>query len=160
MEHSVKSYLCAGLSLVGVPGLLSVAQKSDFTWLLRVQKGLADIPSDELLKKELEIHATTKLRRGALRKKSVVSLVWVLSAIAVAYLALYQCFEIGPVTRQQAFSVASVVAFAWGTLGRLGWAEQSYKGNTIYERLDTFLFWLFYWIGTLCGVIAVTNGVA
>ena len=158
MEHTLKSYVCAALSLVGVPGLLPVAQKSDFAWLLRKQHGLSSIPADELLKKELECHATTTFRRGALRTKTLVSLAWVASAIAVACVGLFHCFSFAAITTTQVFSIASVTAFAWGTLGRLGWTEQSNKGTTIYERLDTFLFWLFYWAGTFCGVAALANG--
>lgn len=157
MEHSVRSYVCAGLSLLGVPGLLSVAQESDFDWLLRVQAGLAGVPVNELSQRESECHTTTKIRRGYLREKTIVSLVWVVSAIAIACIALYPRFEITTITTQQMFSIASVTAFSWGTLGRLGWTEKSYKGSTIYERLDTFLFWVLYWVGTLCGVLAVVN---
>jgi hypothetical protein len=49
----------------------------------------------------------------------------------------------------------SLFLFAWATLGRLGWAGQSYKGNSIIERLDERLFRVLYWLGTFLGTIAL-----
>lgn len=157
MQHSVKSYICASLSLLHLPGFLLIAQKSDFQWLLRVQPELANIPVNELSQKESESHAITKVRRSHLQAKTTASLLWVVSAITVAWVAAYPLVSVPATTSQQIYSIVSVTAFSWGTLGRLGWSEKSYKGSTIYERLDTFLFWGLYWIGTLFGVLAVVN---
>ena len=49
----------------------------------------------------------------------------------------------------------SVFAFAWATLGRLGWSGQSMGGHTIFERLDEFIFRVLYWIGTFFGILAL-----
>jgi hypothetical protein len=63
----------------------------------------------------------------------------------------------GRLNQQQWLAVVSVVAFAWATLGRLGWESQSMKGETIFEELDVFIFWALYWVGAICGVGAVAS---
>ncbi len=58
------------------------------------------------------------------------------------------------------FAIASVGSFSWGTLGRLGWTERSYKGVTVFEELDAAIFWLLYWLGSFCGVASVVSAAA
>lgn len=50
---------------------------------------------------------------------------------------------------------ASLFAFAWATLGRLGWAGKSWSGITVIERLDEVVFRALYWLGTLLGTVAI-----
>lgn len=157
MNHSLFAYLSAVLSLVGVPGLFPYAAKSDFNWLLRVQPSLRTLSGDELEGREIECRATTDARRTYLRRKSVFSLTWIFFAAATAAWMVYPQLMPCTATRQQGYGVASVIFFSWGTLGRLGWVERSYKGATIYEELDTFMFWFLYWLGTVCGVAAVVS---
>jgi len=57
----------------------------------------------------------------------------------------------------QVYGAGSVVAFAWATLGRLGWSGQSMGGNTVFERLDELIFRVLYWIGTFLGILALLN---
>jgi hypothetical protein len=52
-------------------------------------------------------------------------------------------------------AAASLFAFAWATLGRLGWAGKSWSGVTAIERLDEVVFRALYWFGTLLGTIAI-----
>jgi len=54
-------------------------------------------------------------------------------------------------------SIASVSLFAWATLGRLGWAGQSWQGDTVVERLDQVLFWASYWLGNVLLVYWQSN---
>lgn len=157
MNHSPVAYLSAALSLAGVPGLFARAARSDFSWLLSVQAGLSSLPSGELRKKEQECRATTEQRQTYLRRKTVTSLVWVLFAVLAAMWIVYPYLTPTSATRQQMFGVASVVSFSWGTLGRLGWNEKSTRGATLFEELDNFMFWLLYWVGTVCGVAAVVT---
>lgn len=51
--------------------------------------------------------------------------------------------------------VASLFLFASATLGRLGWAGQSIKGDTSVERLDQAIFQTLYWLAMLLGTAAV-----
>lgn len=74
----------------------------------------------------------------------------VLAAIVSEWLLLPSCSE-----GKKALSIASLCLFAYATLGRLGWVGQSWKGDTVVERLDQLLFWAFYWLGTFCGVLAI-----
>jgi hypothetical protein len=55
----------------------------------------------------------------------------------------------------RALAVASLFAFAWATLGRLGWAERSWSGFSVTERLDHAVFRALYWVGTLLGTVAL-----
>nr|WP_286948000.1 hypothetical protein [Pseudomonas sp. UBA6718] len=158
MHHNPVSYLCAFFSLIGIKTFfLGAAQRSDFRWLLRNQADLFQLPPEQLTIRENECKGSTARRCVSLRNKTLLSLAWVLSAIALAYLMLFQHFEISSLTRQHGFAVASLIAFSWATLGRLGWSDQSFKGTTIFERLDVFLFWLLYWLGTCFGVVATLN---
>jgi len=45
------------------------------------------------------------------------------------------------------FVVSSVLCFAWATLGRLGWAGQTWKGDSSVEQLDIAIFHILYWLG-------------
>src|SRR5204863_1913884 len=51
---------------------------------------------------------------------------------------------------------ASIFAFAWATLARLGRGATSFGGNTVLERIDLPVLWILYWIGTLLGTLALT----
>jgi hypothetical protein len=152
MNHSFTAYVCAFLSLVGVPGLFNRVADSDFSWLLRRQPGIDALQGDQ----RAACRMTTKKRQSSLRIKTVTSLAWVLSAAVLGtWLFVLPSASQGKITDQQWFAVASAVVFAWATLGRLGWADQSFKGETIYEELDSFIFWVLYWVGTVAGMGAV-----
>lgn len=161
MNHRLSAYLCAFLSLAGVPGLFNRVADSDFSWLIRRQPGLAALPGSELATHRTDCRAATKRRQSRLRKKTVASLAWVLSAAAVgAWLFVWPTISHGKFTSQQFLAAVSVVAFAWATLGRLGWVDHSFKGETIYEYVDSFIFWALYWVGTCSGIGAVVNPAA
>ena len=49
--------------------------------------------------------------------------------------------------------IASIIIFAWATLGRLQW--ESWSRRTSPEVADQVVYWLLYWLGTLSGVLAV-----
>ena len=59
--------------------------------------------------------------------------------------------------QQSTYAAGSILAFAWATLGRLGWKDGSIKGETIFEELDHTIFWVLYWIGTFLGVAALAS---
>lgn len=158
MNHRLSAYVCSFLSLAGVPGLFNMVAESDFSWLLRSQSGLAVLQGSELATHRADCRVTTKKRQLSLRKKTVASLAWVLSASALGtWLFVLPTAPHGKITAQQWFAAASVVAFAWATLGRLGWADQSFKRETIYEELDSFIFWVLYWVGTISGMGAMAT---
>lgn len=91
-----------------------------------------------------------------LRVRMRKAMVFVASAVSVAIVVAWLL----PTPRSPVLTAAlvanSVFLFAWATLGRLGWAGQSWNGDTVVERLDQALFWGSYWFGTLCGVLAAT----
>ena len=158
MNHRLTAYVCSFLSLVGVPGLFNRVADSDFSWLMRRQPGLAALQDSELATHRNDCRVTTKKRQSSLRKRTVASLAWVLSAAALgAWFFVLPTALHGKITAQQWFAAASVVAFAWATLGRLGWADQSFKRETIYEELDSFIFWVLYWVGTISGMGAMAT---
>lgn len=161
MNHRISAYVYAALALIGVPRVLENAAKSDFAWLLRTQAGLASLPPPELAVKEAECRATTHARLIHLRSKTFVSLAWVAFAALFAAIAfVHPIAGTRGLNRQQIFTIASIMCFSWGTLGRLGWTERSYKGVTVFEELDTVIFWVLYWLGTLFGVATIVNAAA
>lgn len=157
MNHSVSAYAYAAFALVGLPCFESAA-KSDFACLLRIQSGLASLPREQLATQEAECRKNTNAYLRYLRSKTLVSLLVVLSAIALAVVAVVlPAIGSSGVTRQHVLAGASVSCFAWGTLGRLGWNERSHKGVTVFEELDSAIFWALYWFGTFFGVASVVN---
>ena len=92
-----------------------------------------------------------------LRKRLAVSLVWVTSA-CILPIILFSFFSksliVSILTSSKFFAILSIVAFAWATLGRLGWEGQTFKGDTVFEQLDKNIFWLLYWLGSLLATMA------
>jgi len=76
-------------------------------------------------------------------------------ASAVIVGMAFREFYAGPMLPRAVFAVGSLFLFASATLGRLGWAGQSWKGDTCVERLDQRIFHVLYWIGMLWGTLAV-----
>lgn len=150
MHHTLSSYICALVSLAGLSPCMRIAQSSDIK--------LSRLRNPNLSPEQIaHINDLTKERGSALRSKTLLSFLWIFSAVVTAYLGLLQFSGTTSLTLQQVFSAASVFTFAWATLGRLSWLELSHKGITIFERLDVFLFWTQYWLGTLFGVIALSG---
>ncbi|MBI4199497.1 MAG: hypothetical protein HY535_03375 [Chloroflexi bacterium] len=90
-----------------------------------------------------------------LRARVLKAMIFVASAV-VGALVVARLLPSAPIPALTvSLAAASVFLFAWATLGRLGWAGQSFKGDTIVERLDQVLFWSSYWLGTFSGVLAV-----
>jgi len=53
------------------------------------------------------------------------------------------------------FGVLSLFSFSWATLGRLGWEGQTCDGGTIFEKLDSDIFWFLYFMGTMFGAVSI-----
>jgi hypothetical protein len=107
-------------------------------------------------KQREQLNATRELtltRLELLRGVLVKSFALMASAVivGVAFRQLYG----GPMLSRGVFAVGSLFLFASATLGRLGWAGQSYTGDTSVERLDQRIFHVLYWIGMLWGTLAV-----
>ena len=162
MNHSPLAYISAALALLAVPGCFRGAAESDLRWLLRVQYNDALAPGPELERVRVNCSANTALYRSRLQRKTLYSFLWVAAfAVAAAWLVVCRVpVGITHLNPQQLFSASSVLAFAWATLGRLGWSEGSNKGVTVFEELDTQIFWVLYGVGTYCGVAAVANAAA
>lgn len=156
MNHSPSAFVFAGLALLGCSRFIAKSANSDFQRQLRMLKGLSSLPEERLAERRAECHEHTVKRLQFFRRKTLLSLFWVLSAL-VAAIAFVLAQQMNPpsFSRQHWFGIASFGSFSWGTLGRLGWHQGSFSGATIYEELDTLMFWLLYWIGTLCGVVAL-----
>ena|SRR2546422_1452415 len=92
-------------------------------------------------------------RLRLLRGRLAVSFFSMTSAVASA--AILPRWGIGIPTSSAVLAIGSLFCFAWATLGRLGWAGQSFKGTTVIERLDQKLFHVLYWIGMYLGTLAV-----
>ena len=112
----------------------------------------------QLAIKESEAFATTVHRRDLLRRKTIASFLWILSGVVLGVCLPVLLWKTTAVpSGYSLLAIVSVVCFSWATLGRLGWAGQSYKGQTVFEELDTGIFWVLYWFGTLLGTAALAG---
>jgi len=95
----------------------------------------------------------TVTRLVLLRRVILTSFTLMASATVVGL--LFRRFYSGPMLPRPVFAVGSLFLFAWATLGRLGWAGQTIKGDTSVERLDQRVFQVLYWIGMCWGTLAI-----
>lgn len=129
----------------------------DFQKELISNKQLAAVENSAKEKMRLDIRERTIRRAEVLRRKLFNSFIWVFSAccLAILFIILSSKVQIcGLLTLKNLFGLFSIISFAWATLGRLGWAGQSWSGDTVIERLDDLIFWTLYWTGTFFGVLA------
>jgi hypothetical protein len=91
-------------------------------------------------------------RVSVLRRHFVISTLWLATAV-------YAAIETETMFKEYADSpylgIWSALAFAVATLGRLGWASQSWSADTTIERLDRGIFWFLYWLGMYMAAWAV-----
>jgi len=105
-------------------------------------------------RKRLESESLTRWRLQSLRVIHAVSVAFVLSAVGVGAFVGWVFGPLGTTTKSVS-TLGSVCVFAWAALARLGWAEQSIKGDTSVERIDEVLFRLLVWVGTLLAAISI-----
>ena len=96
------------------------------------------------------VHERLRLLRRRMLQGAICVVSAVVVALAVSGFVSPTCLR----SPAKLFTLISVFLFAWATLGRLGWAGQSYKGDTLVERLDQTLFWSSYWLATFFAVLA------
>ena len=92
---------------------------------------------------------------SGLRHDLGLSFVILASAVLAAVGLVYGLGSKPSQTAGRYLAGASLFAFAWATLGRLGWADKSWSGTSIIERLDEVIFRVLYWLGTLLGTVAL-----
>lgn len=159
MNHPSLAYVCAAFGMMGFSRQFEQAADSDLAYVLRVQYKGTTPPKEELDRRRKEIRTSTATYRRTLQRKTIYSFLWVVAAAALAFwIVVLPTLATGArPTTQQVCGAASVVMFAWGTLGRLGWRQGSYGGVTVFEELDTILFWLLYALGTFFGIAALAS---
>src|SRR6266545_146049 len=119
---------------------------TDYARELQRNAPLRDAPPERHAEYLRELIAATAGRARLLRAVLLKSLTWLASAAVVRWIA-EQALPPGLTGSAAPLTLLSVGAFAWATLGRLGWAGQTFSGRTVIERLDEFLFRLLYWLG-------------
>lgn len=159
MNHSAFAYAHASLAMLGLKGPFERAAKSDLNIVLRELYKGTEPPTSEREKRWQETKQSTAVYRRTLQMKTVYSLLWVAAISAVAFwlVVMPTLPHNAHLTAQQICGATSVLLFSWGTLGRLGWNQGSYGGVTVFEELDTIIFWLLYGLGTFFGVAAVAS---
>ncbi len=106
----------------------------------------------EQSKRDTAVNVTKRL--SILSRNIFWSFVILASAVAVSL--LFSHLAPSPSVSCRAWLGAlSMFSFAWATLGRLGWPGQSWKGDTVVERLDGRIFKFLYWLGTFLGILAL-----
>ena len=98
--------------------------------------------------------ATLGKRLDVLRGNILWSFAILASAVAFSFLFSYLVPTLSPSWRAW-LGASSIFSFAWATLARLGWPGQSWKGDTVVERLDDRIFKFLYWLGTFLGILAL-----
>lgn len=149
-------YLKALLFLLTGRLFLEELTRVDFQKELISNKQLAAAEGVTQEKARLDIRKGTISRGGILRTKLIKSFGWIFSACFIAIFLIILSSKVdacGLFTVKNLLGLFSIFSFAWATLGRLGWAGQSWRGDTIIERLDDLIFWILYWTGTFFGVL-------
>ncbi len=91
-----------------------------------------------------------------LRKRLCLSFLIIVSACIFAFIIrfIFQNALQDSKYHPKVFGLISIMSFSVATLGRLFWAGQSIKGDTVIEQLDDRIFKILYWIGSFCGTFA------
>lgn len=111
--------------------------------------------SPESQEKQRREDATTLGKLLHLLRRNVFwSFIILASAAAVSLLFSYLIPTLSPSWRAW-LGASSIFSFAWATLAKLGWPGQSWKGDTVVERLDERIFKYLYWLGTFLGILAL-----
>lgn len=126
---------------------------ADHSQSLATNQGLREASAEQQAQALVDVREIVRVRLGLLRTRLIAS--FFSMGTAVAFAILNNRFGIGVATSDSVLIPASVFIFAWATLGRLGWAGQSIRGNTTVERLDQIIFHILFWIGMYLGTVAV-----
>jgi hypothetical protein len=114
---------------------------------------LATAPPELQERHRQKYRAVVEKRRRLLRRNVFLSFFILASAVVVSL--LYSLISTVPASLRAWLGVASLFFFAWSTFARLGWSGQSYRGDTVMERLDEWIFRFLYWLGTFLGILAL-----
>ena len=126
---------------------------SDYAVELSRNAPLRDASAERKQETLATVRAATLARLRRLRRALVGSALSMASAVLVAY--FFRVTDIAPMLPRSVLAVGSIFCFATATLGRLGWAGQSFKGDTSVEEMDQRLFHVLYWIGMCWGALAI-----
>jgi hypothetical protein len=138
-------------------GLLAILRRAtDVQRLIDADHALelsASSPEDQERHRR-QCAATLDRRLDVLRRNIFWSFIILASAVALSLLFSYLMPTLSPSWRAW-LGALSIFSFAWATLARLGWPGQSWKGDTVVERLDERIFKFLYWLGTFLGILAL-----
>jgi len=154
----VKIYFKPMLALLFPNFFLEDCAVRDFEKELASNKQLMKADEDIKEKHRGELREYTLHRLKLLRRRLLVFFSIIFSAIVVGliWVAILSANGLRKVLAPVAiFALLSVMCFSWATLGRLGWAGQSWKGDTVFEDLDEVIFRALYWLGAFFALLAV-----
>jgi hypothetical protein len=114
---------------------------------------LAPAPSELQEQRRQKYRAVLEQRRSLLRRNVFRTFFILASAVGVSL--LFSLILGVPPSFRPWLGVSSLFCFAWSTLARLAWSGQSYRGDTVFERLDELIFKFLYWLGTFLGTLAL-----
>lgn len=120
--------------------------------LVKYEEQASSIENDKL-GCHFNLKESTINRMLLLRKKLTFSFLWVLGGVVVAliFTKSLSIANLSAIKISNILGIFSIMFFSIGTLARLGWEGQSWRGDTIFERLDKYFFWVFYFLGTVLG---------
>ena len=140
------------IALLAPESLSEPLAQADHAVSISRNEPLRQSPPDKQLEHLQSLRGATAKRLKLLRRRLVTSAVSMASAAAAAVISRSLPLPRPP---GSALAVGSLFCFATATLGRLGWAGQSIRGETSPERLDQLIFHVLYWLGMYLGTAAV-----
>jgi hypothetical protein len=120
---------------------------------VQTNQAFARMPKLEITRYRLEYETQVRKRLATFRWGVWRSFLFLLTAIMVAM--IFTIFAHASPTAKVWLGALSMFVFAWATLARLGREATSFGGTTALERIDLRMLWIFYWIGTVLGTLAL-----
>jgi len=153
-------YLKAFASLIFCGVFLEDCSRCDFEKEIESNEGLkgANQEAKERAMSGIREHTRSSLhllRKRLLRSFGTIFSAIVAGALCVGYLTKSPIRNV--LVPESLFALLSVISFSWATLGRLGWAGQTFGGDTVFEDLDNLIFTCLYWLGTFLAVLTVSS---
>ena len=146
----IKTFMCLLNKNYFLEDLIAVDHQEE----LETNKQLREADEQCQQRHKSDLREGTLKRRKLLSRKLWYSGIWLFIAIGMGVVISFKMPAMGNFSRYA--GVASMLCFSWATLGRLGWSGQTIKGETVFEKLDTAIFWILYFFGTLLGVISIS----
>ena len=157
-EHPPRRVIEAFFALIGFPAAIKAVCDSEFQAWIDDNEHRAKLPADQIAKQRHHARLNTLGIMRNLRWNLIGSLLLLASACVLGLiLANFAVGRTGTPSTRALLALSSAAVFAWATLAKLGWRQESWGGRTIFETLDRLLFRALYWIGTFLATLSIID---